>query len=85
MDHERNERRDIMSVEEVVARVFRLDASEVTDQSSRETIAGWDSMGHLSLVSGLEEEFKVSIAIADAMEMASVQQIKRILKDYGVT
>jgi acyl carrier protein len=74
-----------MSVEEVVARVFRLDASEVTDQSSRETIAGWDSMGHLSLVSGLEEEFKVSIAIADAMEMASVQQIKRILKDYGVT
>jgi len=73
-----------MSVEDVVARVFNLDASEVTDQSSRETIAGWDSMGHLSLVTGLEEEFKVSIAIADAMEMASVQHIKRILKDYGV-
>ena len=73
-----------MSVEEVVARVFNLDASEVTDQSSKETLAEWDSMGHLSLITGLEEEFNVSIAIADAMEMTSVQHIKRILKDYGV-
>ena len=73
-----------MSVEEVVARVFNLDPSEVTDQSSKETIAEWDSMGHLSLVTGLEEEFKVSLAIADAMEMTSVQHIKKILKDYGV-
>ena len=39
-------------------------------------------MGHLSLITGLEEEFNVSIAIADAMEMTSVQHIKRILKDY---
>ena len=74
-----------MSVEEVVARVFNLDASEVTDQSSKETLAEWDSMGHLSLITGLEEEFNVSIAIADAMEMTSVQHIKRILKDYKLT
>ena len=73
-----------MSVEEVVARVFNLDASEVTDQSSKETIAEWDSMGHLSLITGLQEEFKVSLAIADAMEMTSVQHIKRILKEYKV-
>ena len=73
-----------MSVEEVVARIFSLDPSEVTDQSSKETIVEWDSMGHLLLITGLEEEFKVSLAIADAMEMTSVQQIKRILKDYGV-
>ena len=73
-----------MNVEEVVARIFSLDPSEVTDRSSKETIAEWDSMGHLSLITGLEEEFKVSIAIADAMEMTSVQHIKRILKDYGV-
>jgi len=68
----------------VVARVFNLDASEVTDQSSRKTIAEWDSMGHLSLINGLEEEFKVSIAIADAMEMTSVRHIKKILKGYKV-
>src|SRR5882762_3794772 len=84
MDCKPNRGRDVVSVEDVVARVFNLDVSEVTDQSSKETLAQWDSMGNLSLITGLEEEFKVSIAIADAMEMTSVQQIKRILKDYGV-
>ncbi len=84
MDYNRNRRSGVLSVEEVVARVFNLDASEVTDQSSKETIAEWDSMGHLSLITGLQDEFKVSFAIADAMEMTSVQHIKKILKDYKV-
>lgn len=74
-----------MSVEEVVARVFNLDPSEVTEQSSKDTIEEWDSMGNMSLVTGLEEEFKVSLSIADAMEMTSVQHIKRVLRDYGVS
>lgn len=73
-----------MSIEEVVAKVFKVDVSEVTDLSSKETLAEWDSMGHLSLVMSLEERFKVSLSIADAMEMTSVQHIKRILKEYGV-
>jgi acyl carrier protein len=73
-----------MSIEEVVAKVFKVDVSEVTDLSSKETLAEWDSMGHLSLVMSLEERFKVSLSIADAMEMTSVQHIKRILREYGV-
>jgi acyl carrier protein len=74
-----------MSVEEVVAKVFSVDPSEITDQSSRETIAEWDSMGHLALITSLEDQFKVSLAIADAMEMTNVGQIKMILKNYGVS
>lgn len=74
-----------MRVEEVVAKIFSVDLSEVTDQSSKETIEEWDSMGHLSLITGLEEEFKVSLAIADAMEMTSVGKIKQVLRDYGVS
>lgn len=82
MDQRRNARS--VKIEAVVARVFNLDPSEVTEQTSKDTLAEWDSMGHLSLIAGLEEEFKVSLAIADAMEMTSVQHIKTILKDYGV-
>jgi acyl carrier protein len=73
-----------MSVEGVVARIFSLDPSEVTDQSSKETIVAWDSMGHLLLITGLEEEFKVSLAIVDAMEMTSVGKIKTMLRQYGI-
>ena len=51
---------------------------------SKDTIAEWDSMGHLSLVTSLEERFHISIAIADAMDMTSVKKVKDVLKSYGV-
>jgi acyl carrier protein len=73
-----------MTVEELVAKVFNLDTTEVTDASSKETIAEWDSMGHLSLITSLEERYKISLAISDAMEMTTVAKMKAILKQYGI-
>jgi acyl carrier protein len=73
-----------MTVEEVVAKVFQLELDSVTNDMSRDEIEGWDSMGHLSLVTALEEAFKIQISIADAMEMGSVTQIKGMLRKYGV-
>lgn len=74
----------MMTVESIVAKVFNLDPEQITNASSQETIGEWDSMGHLSLVTGLEDQFKISIAISDAITMTSVEQIKRVLKEYGV-
>lgn len=74
-----------MTVESIVGKVFNLDPADVTDGSSKETIAEWDSMGHLSLITGLEEHFKVSLSISDAMDMTNVAKIKSILKSYGVS
>jgi acyl carrier protein len=74
-----------MTVEELVAKVFNLDTTVVTDASSKETIAEWDSMGHLSLITSLEERYKISLAISDAMEMTTVAKIKAILKQYGIS
>lgn len=73
-----------MTVEQVIAEVFKVDSGEVDGSFSRETIEGWDSMGHLSLVLALEAQFRVSISIADSMEMVSVGKIRTILRKYGV-
>lgn len=73
-----------MRVEQVIGRVFKVDSDELDDSSSRDTIKGWDSMAHLTLILELETEYKVSIAIADAMEMVSVEKIKQLLRNYGV-
>ena len=73
-----------MTVEQVIGKVFHVDPHEIHDGSSRGTIEAWDSMGHLTLVLALEEQFKVSISIADAMEMVEVKKIKEILKKYGI-
>lgn len=74
-----------MTVEAIVGAVFNLDPGNVTNLSSKDTLAEWDSMGHLSLITSLEEHYKVSFSIADAMEMTSVEKIKAILKGYGIS
>ena len=74
-----------MTVEEVVGKVFKINSLEISDTSSRNTIEQWDSMGHLTLISALEEHFRVSISIADAMEMANIRKIKDVLNEHGVS
>ena len=73
-----------MTVEELVGKAFKISSQELSDASSRDTIEQWDSMGHLTLITELEEHFQVSISIADAMEMTNIRKIKEVLKEYGV-
>ena len=73
-----------MRVEQVISKVFNIKVEQVNDLSSRDTIEGWDSFGHLTLISELEEQLRVSIAIADAVEMVDVRKIKALLPSYGV-
>lgn len=73
----------IITVEEVIARVFKIDSRTLVDGSGRDSIEQWDSMGHLQLITELEQHFDVSISIGDAMEMVSVGKVKEILRRYG--
>ena len=73
----------MMTVEEVIARVFKIDSRTLVDGSSRDSIEQWDSMGHLQLITELEQHFGVSLSIGDAMEMVSVGKVKEILRRYG--
>jgi len=73
-----------MTVEKIIGKVFKVDPDELDNSSSPDTIKAWDSMGHLNLIMELEAEYNVSIAIADAVEMVSVEKIRTILRNYGV-
>ena len=46
-------------VNTIVAKVFSIDESEITDKSSPETIESWDSFNGLVLVDELETHFKI--------------------------
>jgi acyl carrier protein len=68
----------------IVSRVFGVPLEQVTDDSSPDTIEGWDSLKHISLMLALETEFGVSLTPDDAMNMVSVERIRSILTRYGV-
>ena len=48
-------------------------------------IPEWDSIGHMTLISGLEEEFNISMETDDIVDFSSFKKGKEILKKYSIS
>ena len=47
-------------------------------------IPKWDSLGHMDLMSDMEETFGVSLSTMDVLDFSSYEKGKEILAKYGV-
>ena len=56
----------------------------VNDKLKYNEIPEWDSIGHMSLISSLEEKFKISIETDDIVDFSSFNKGKDILKKYQI-
>jgi acyl carrier protein len=65
-----------------MARVFELDPAFVTLESSPDSIANWDSLGHLRLIMDLEAEFAVAFSTADIPTLLTVDIICDTIAEY---
>lgn len=67
-------------LERIFQEVFDDDSLQVGDEMTRENFPAWDSLGHIRLVSAMEETFNVSFSIEEIEGMTSVGRIlERIL------
>jgi len=56
-----------------------MDPELVTIDTGPNDIPGWDSVGHLSLASNLEQVFGISLDVDELIEMENVREIVRII------
>ena len=70
----------LTKVREAFKAAFDIDPHLVSMETSPSDIPGWDSVGHLSLASELEQAFEISLDVDELMEMESVSEIVRIIK-----
>ncbi len=47
-------------------------------------IPEWDSIGHMTLMASLEEEYKISLETDDIVDFSSFKKGAEILKKYNV-
>lgn len=47
-------------------------------------IPAWDSVGHMELMSAMEETYGISISTPDLLDFSSYEKGKEILAKYGV-
>jgi len=59
---------------------FDIDPQRVTIETTPADIPAWDSMGHVTLASSLEQAFGMSFDVDDLMEMENVKEICRVIQ-----
>lgn len=70
----------LLKLQKVFDSTFDTQAPPITMSTMPEDIEGWDSLGHVTLASNIEQEFHVSLDVDELMEMESVGSIVRILE-----
>ena len=68
----------------ILAKVLDIDPKNITDKTSPDNVASWDSFNALMLVSELEEGFNVKFSMDEVIAVKTVKDIKDALKRHGV-
>ena len=69
---------------EIFIKSLSIKETDFTDELKYNEIPEWDSIGHMTLMSGLEEGFNISIETDDIVDFSSFKKGKEILKKYKV-
>lgn len=75
---------NIEKLNNIFVEVFNADASALGDNYSKETVAEWDSVHQLSIISMLEEEFDLMLDPEDIMACTSYNAAKQILQNNDI-
>lgn len=67
-----------------IANVFEEPSDRVTRDTQRDEIQAWDSLGMLTLMSVLDEEFEIFLSEEQLQDMKSVHDILEVLRSHGM-
>ncbi len=67
-----------------VTSAFGIGAGPIGEESSQDTVRGWDSVTMVRLVAELEAEFRVQFSLLEVADFYNVGLIQSILLSKGV-
>lgn len=78
-----------MKSEDVLARIQDVFRAELDDDDLKVTmdtravdLVGWDSLAHIRLVSGIENEFDIQFSVAEIEQINSVRQFVDLVQEH---
>ncbi len=63
---------------------LNTEENNINDNLKYAEIPEWDSIGHMTLMSAIEEKFEISIDTDDIIDFSSFKKGKEILKKYKI-
>ena len=69
---------------EIFKTALNIGDDKLNENLKYNEIEEWDSIGHMTLIAALEEEYKISLETDDIIEFSSFKKGMSILKKYNV-
>ena len=73
-----------MNILEFVSELFSVEKDSLKLETAPGDFPEWDSLGHLSLLTELEERFNITFDMDETMSIQSIADLKKTLQDKGV-
>ena len=70
--------------QDIFIKSLAMDSKKFYENIKYNEIPEWDSIGHMTLISGLEEGFTISMETDDIVDFSSFKKGMDILKKYKV-
>ncbi len=64
---------------QIAAEVFKVPTNKLTLASSPENTPGWDSLGHMALVSSIEKSFGIKLSMKEVMKIECLENASAII------
>lgn len=61
--------------------VFLVDINSINESISQDSLSQWDSIGHLNLITSIEEEFSIIFSEQEITDMLNYKLVLIILKE----
>ena len=70
--------------QDIFIKSLSIDSKKFNENLKYNEIAEWDSIGHMTLMSGLEEGFNISMETDDIVDFSSYKKGIEILEKYKI-
>lgn len=61
---------------------FNLEENKINDFIKYEQLEGWDSMGHLMLITAIEKDYGISLLPDEVIIMGDIPTIEKIIQGH---
>ena len=70
--------------EKIFIKALSVDKAKFSEKIEYNEVPEWDSIGHMTLISELEEGFKITIETDDIIDFSSYKKGREILEKYKI-
>ena len=70
--------------QDIFIKSLSIDGKQFNENLKYNEIPEWDSIGHMTLISGLEEGFSISVETDDVVDFSSFKKGIEKLKKYNI-